>query len=83
MTTTCLVFLNAQEFMLSKCSWEYSQHLSLYGAFKEHLWAFKALKFKLMFLRFIKHSNDVYINTNNNKSLFKIIIMKLLTKCAK
>ena len=32
---------------------------------------------------FIKHLNDVYINKKNNKSLFKIIIMKLFTKCAK
>ena len=36
-----------------------------------------------MFWRFIKHSNDVCIDENNNKSLFKIMIMKVLNKCAK
>ena len=36
-----------------------------------------------MFWRSIEHANDVYMNKNNNKSLFKIIIVKVLTKCAK
>ena len=36
-----------------------------------------------MFWRLIKYSNAVYININNDKSLFKIIIVKFLTKCAK
>ena len=36
-----------------------------------------------MFWRLKKHSNDVYINKNNNKSEFKLIMIKLLTQCAK
>ena len=36
-----------------------------------------------MLWRFNNYSNDVYINKNNNKSLFKIIIVKLLIKCEK
>ena len=32
---------------------------------------------------FIKYSNDAYINKNNNKNSLYIIIMELLTKCAK
>ena len=36
-----------------------------------------------MLWRFIKYSSDVYINKTINKSALKIIIKKLLTKCAK
>ena len=48
------------------------------------LWLFSSQPGPLgMFWRFIKHSNDVYINKNNTNSVFRIIIMKLKTKTKK